>query len=72
VFQWVLQGLAEKKRIKGDDGRLRRDHAQHAGRFRDTGARYEEFLMRLAKENRVETSTREQLNRRRPNQRLQR
>jgi transposase len=66
VFQWVLQVLAEKKLLKGttigvDATTLEANAALRSIVRRDTGERYEEFLMRLAKESGVETPTREQL-----------
>src|SRR5580700_10550581 len=74
VFQWVLQVLAEKKLLKGttigvDATTLEANAALRSIVRRDTGERYEEFLMRLAKESGIETPTREQLaklDRRRP------
>ena len=66
VFQWVLQVLAEKKLLKGttigvDATTLEANAALRSIVRRDTGERYEEFLMRLAKESGIETPTREQL-----------
>jgi transposase len=63
---WVLQVLAEKKLLKGttigvDATTLEAGAALRSILRRDTGERYEEFLMRLAKECDIETSTREQL-----------
>jgi transposase len=73
-FQWVLQVLAEKKLLKGttigvDATTLEANAALRSIVRRDTGERYEEFLMRLAKESGTEMPTREQLaklDRRRP------
>src|ERR1700735_5763756 len=64
VFQWVLQVLAEKKLLKGttigvDATTLEANAALRSIVRRDTGERYEEFLMRLAKESGIETPTRE-------------
>jgi transposase len=66
VFQWVLQVLAEEKLLKGttigvDATTLEANAALRSIVRRDTGERYEEFLMRLAKESGIETPTREQL-----------
>ena len=66
VFQWVLQVLAEKKLLKGntigvDATTLEANAALRSIVRRDTGERYEEFLIRLAKESGIETPTREQL-----------
>jgi transposase len=66
VFQWVLQVLAEKKLLKGttigvDATTLEANAALRSIVRRDTGERYEEFLMRLAKESGIKTPTREQL-----------
>src|ERR1700686_982298 len=66
VFQWVLVVLAEKKLLKGttigiDATTLEANAALRSIVRRDTGERYEEFLMRLAKESGIETPTREQL-----------
>lgn len=66
VFQWVLQVLAEKKLLRGttigvDATTLEANAALRSIVRRDTGERYEEFLMRLAKESGIETPTREQL-----------
>ena len=66
VFQWVLQVLAEKKLLKGttigvDATTLEANAALRSIVRRDTGERYEEFLVRLAKESGIETPTREQL-----------
>jgi transposase len=66
VFQWVLQVLAEKKLLKGttigvDATTLEANAALRSIVRRDTGDRYEEFLMWLAKESGIETPTREQL-----------
>jgi transposase len=66
VFQWVLQVLAEKKLLKGttigvDATTLEANAALRSMVRRDTGERYEEFLMRLATESGIETPTREQL-----------
>jgi len=66
VFQWVLQVLAEKKLLKGttigvDATTLEANAALRSIVRRDTGERYDEFLMRLAKESGIETPTREQL-----------
>jgi transposase len=66
VFQWVLQVLAEKKLLKGttigvDATTLEANAALRSIVRRDTGERYEEFLLRLAKESGIETPTREQL-----------
>jgi transposase len=66
VFQWVLRVLAEKKLLKGttigvDATTLEANAALRSIVRRDTGERYEEFLMRLAKESGIETPTREQL-----------
>jgi transposase len=66
VFQWVLQVLAEKKLLKEtkigvDATTLEANAALRSIVRRDTGERYEEFLMRLAKESGIETPTREQL-----------
>jgi transposase len=66
VFQWVLQVLAEKKLLKGttigvDATTLEANAALRSIVRRDTGERYEEFLLRLAKESGIETRTREQL-----------
>lgn len=66
VFQWVLEILAEKKLLKGttigvDATTLEANAALRSIVRRDTGERYEEFLMRLAKESGIETPTREQL-----------
>jgi transposase len=66
VFQWVLAVLAEKKLLKGttigvDATTLEANAALRSIVRRDTGERYEEFLMRLAKESGIETPTREQL-----------
>jgi transposase len=66
VFQWVLQVLAEKKLLKGttigvDATTLEANAALRSIVRRDTGERYEEFLIRLAKESGIETLTREQL-----------
>ena len=66
VFQWVLEVLAEKKLLKGttigvDATTLEANAALRSIVRRDTGERYEEFLMRLAKESGIETPTREQL-----------
>jgi transposase len=74
VFQWVLQVLAEKKLLKGttigvDATTLEANAALRSIVRRDTGERYEEFLMRLAKESGIETPTREplaKLDRKRP------
>jgi transposase len=70
----VLAVLAEKKLLKGttigvDATTLEANAALRSIVRRDTGERYEEFLMRLAKESGIETPTREQLaklDRRRP------
>src|SRR5580700_2616511 len=56
VFQWVLQVLAEKKLLKGttigvDATTLEANAALRSIVRRDTGERYEEFLIRLAKES---------------------
>lgn len=66
VFQWVLEVLAEKKLLKGttigvEATTLEANAARRSIVRRDTGERYEEFLMRLAKESGIETPTREQL-----------
>jgi transposase len=66
VFQWVLQVLAEKKLLRGttigvDATTLEANAALRSIVRRDTGERYEEFLLRLAKESGIETPTREQL-----------
>jgi transposase len=66
VFQWVLQVLAEKKLLKGttigvDATTLEANAALRSIVRRDTGERYEEFLMRLAKESGIQTPTRAQL-----------
>jgi transposase len=66
VFQWVLAVLAEKKLLKGntigvDATTLEANAALRSIVRRDTGERYEEFLIRLAKESGIETPTREQL-----------
>ena len=66
VFQWVLQVLAEKKLLKGttigvDATTWEANAALRSIVRRDTGERYEEFLMRLAKESGIKTPTREQL-----------
>jgi transposase len=66
LFQWVLQVLAENKLLKGttigvDATTLEANAALRSIVRRDTGERYEEFLMRLAKESGIETPTREQL-----------
>ena len=66
VFQWVLRVLAEKKLLKGttigvDATTLEANAALRSIVRRDTGERYEEFLLRLAKESGIETPTREQL-----------
>jgi transposase len=66
VFQWVLAMLAEKKLLKGttigiDATTLEANAALRSIVRRDTGEKYEEFLMRLAKESGIETPTREQL-----------
>src|SRR5579863_10298232 len=66
VFQWVLAVLAEKKLLKGttigiDATTLEANAALRSIVRRDTGERYEEFLMRLARESGIETPTREQL-----------
>src|ERR1017187_5722783 len=66
VFQWVLQVLAEKKLLKGttigvDATTLEANAALRSIVRRDTGEKYEEFLLRLAKESGIETPTREQL-----------
>jgi transposase len=66
VFQWVLAVLAEKKLLKGntigvDATTLEANAALRSIVRRDTGERYEEFLVRLAKESGIETPTREQL-----------
>lgn len=66
VFQWVLQVLAEKKLLKGttigvDATTLEANAALRSIVRRDTGERYEEFLIRLAQESGIETPTREQL-----------
>jgi transposase len=66
VFQWVLRVLAEKKLLKGttigvDATTLEANAALRSIVRRDTGERYEEFLVRLAKESGIETPTREQL-----------
>jgi transposase len=66
VFQWVLQVLAEKKLLKGttigvDATTLEANAALRSIVRRDTGERYEEFLIRLAKESGIETPTCEQL-----------
>jgi transposase len=66
VVQWVPQVLAEKKVLKGttigvDATTLEANAALRWIVRRDTGERYEEFLMRLAKESGLETPTREQL-----------
>src|SRR5712691_10113370 len=65
VFQWVLAVLAEKKLLKGttigvDATTLEANAALRSIVRRDTGERYEEFLIRLAKESGIETPTREQ------------
>jgi len=66
VFQWVLTVLAEKKLLKGatigvDATTLEANAALRSIVRRDSGERYEEFLIRLAKESGIETPTREQL-----------
>ena len=66
VFQWVLTVLAEKKLLKGatigvDATTLEANAALRWIVRRDSGERYEEFLIRLAKESGIETPTREQL-----------
>src|SRR5437588_7661653 len=66
VFQWVLQVLAERNLLKGntigvDATTLEANAALRSIVRRDTGERYEEFLIRLAKESGIETPTREQL-----------
>lgn len=66
VFQWVLAVLAEKKLLKGktigvDATTLEANAALRSIVRRDTGEKYEEFLARLAKENGIQTPTREQL-----------
>jgi transposase len=66
VFQWVLQILAEKKLLKGttigvDATTLEANAALRSIVRRDTGEKYEEFLVRLAKESGIQTPTREQL-----------
>jgi len=66
VFQWVLQVLAGKKLLRGttigvDATTLEANAALRSIVRRDTAERYEEFLMRLAKESGIETPTREQL-----------
>jgi transposase len=66
VFQWVLQVLAEKKLLKGttigvDATTLEANAALRSIVRRDTGEKYEEFLIRLAKDSGIETPTREQL-----------
>src|SRR6195256_6480851 len=66
VFQWVLAVLAEKKLLKGntigvDATTLEANAALRSIVRRDTGERYEEFLVQLAKESGIETPTREQL-----------
>jgi transposase len=66
VFQWVLRVLAEKKLLKGttigvDATTLEANAALRSIVRRDTGERYEEFLLRLARESGIETPTREQL-----------
>src|SRR6202042_1867681 len=60
------QVLAEKKLLKGttigvDATTLEANAALRSIVRRDTGERYEEFLLRLAKESGIETPTREQL-----------
>jgi transposase len=55
VFQWVLQVLAEKKLLKGttigvDATALEADAALRSIVRRDTGERYEEFLLRLRRD----------------------
>jgi transposase len=66
VFQWVLPVLAENKLLKGmtigvDATTLEANAALRSIVRRDSGERYEEFLIRLAKESGMETPTREQL-----------
>lgn len=66
VFQWVLQVLAEKKLLQGttigvDATTLEANAALRSIVRRDTGERYEEFLIRLAKESGIATPTRERL-----------
>jgi transposase len=66
VFQWVPRVLAEKKLLKGttigvDATTLEANAALRSIVRRDTGERYEEFLLRPAKESGIETPTREQL-----------
>ena len=66
VFQWVLQLLAEKKLLNGttigvDATTLEANAALRSIVRRDSGERYEEFQVRLAKESGIETPTREQL-----------
>jgi transposase len=66
MFQWVLQVLAEKNLLKGttigvDATTLEANAALRSIVRRDTGERYEEFLLRLAKESGIETPTRRQL-----------
>jgi hypothetical protein len=55
VFQWVLQVLAEKKLLKGttigvDATTLEANAALRSIVRRDTGERYEEFLLRLRRD----------------------
>src|SRR5713226_6881761 len=66
VFRWVLELLAEKNLLKGttigvDATTLEANAALRSIVRRDSGASYEEFLTRLAKESGIETPTREQL-----------
>ncbi len=65
VFQWVLQVLTERNLLKGntigvDATTLEANVALPSIVRRDTGEQYDEFLKRLAKENGIETLTREQ------------
>src|SRR6202046_3076228 len=76
VFQRGLQVVAEKKLLKGttigvDATTLEANAALRSIVRRDTGERYDEFLIRLAKESGIETATRGQwakLDRQRPKQ----
>ena len=67
VFQWVrCRCWLKKKLLKGttigvDATTLEANAALRSIVRRDTGERYEEFLMRLAKESGIKTPTREQL-----------
>src|SRR6266436_6936501 len=63
VFRWVLELLAEKGLLKGktvgiDATTLEANAAMRSIVRRDTGEKYEKFLMRLAKDSGLRTPTR--------------